>query len=1147
MRKPSEKLEAIFEAALALETEAQRADYLNRACPDLELRREVDSLLAAHQNPDSVFAEKTARMEVLPSEGVGTVIGRYKLLEKLGEGGFGSVWLSEQKEPVRRKVALKLIKPGMDTQQVVARFEAERQALALMDHPNIAKVLDAGTTNTGRPYFVMELVRGVAITKFCDENKLVNRERLDLFIKVCHAVQHAHQKGIIHRDLKPSNVLVTLHDGVAVPKVIDFGIAKAMQQPLAEKTVFSQFQQFLGTPAYISPEQSAMSGLDIDTRSDIYSLGVLLYELLTGGTPFDPKTLLQAGFDEMRRIIREKEPPRPSTRLSTLNQEALVNLAKLRHVEAPKLIRLLRGDLDWIVMKALEKDRTRRYETANGLAADIERHLKNEPVGARPPSTAYRIQKFVSRNKGTVLAGVVVAAALLLGAVVSLWQAREARAARHDALHHLYIANLNVIQRDYEQGNLQHMKRLLETTQSHPQRGFEWYYWQRRIHQEVQTFRGHTGPLRGIALSPDGRFAATASAADLPGPNCKLWDLATGRELLSFDLPYHGRAVAFSPDSQRLAVGGGGRMFVWDIAARRELFSLTNRFTNFGEPKSPTNAPTWSLAYSPDGQQIAVGLYMAPAILIADANTGQVQAELGDGTTNLFNVASLAFSPDGSKLAASVLADGAVGVWDLATLRLLHRLPVATHQLWQLGFDPTGRRLVTAHFIEGAARVWNLDPGTLEKVLDGHIKPLQCALFSPRGDRIYTAGWDGQVRIWDAVSYQEIGRLPKGHTLGIISMDVSRDGRYIVTGSWDGEAKLWDTTRLDEPPTFRTAFWPDYPRELWRFFGVLRGPYVTLSPASNAGLILALAPTNQVVVWDFATQRELFRIDTGHRGGVSALAVAPDLRRLATGSEDGSVFVWDARDGTKLFALEGHTNKLIAVAFSRDARRIITATADNEGKVRVCDALGRLVRTLAVGREISGISIAPDQPWLALGVNDGWSEIWNFATGRRIHTLPNRTGGTFNFAWSPDGRRVASAGWDKVTRVWEVSSGKLLVECVGHTFPVWCVAFSPDGTRLLTGSMDRTAKVWDATSGRELLTLSGHTEDVHSVAWAGDGRQIVTGSDDQTMKIWEAASVEDVANWEAEEAEAETRLVRSPSPEQTAFVTGGATTAKTPR
>ena len=371
------------------------------------------------------------------AERLGARIGRYKLLEQIGEGGFGVVWMAEQEEPVRRRVALKIIKPGMDTREVVARFEAERQALAMMEHPNIASVFDGGATETGLPYFVMELVKGVPITTYCDTRQLTTRERLELFLEVCQAVQHAHQKGIIHRDLKPSNILVTVKDDRALPKVIDFGVAKATQAQLTEKTLFTRLNQWIGTPEYMSPEQAGLGRLDVDTRSDIYSLGVLLYELLTGRPPFDPEKLRAAGYDAVMRTIREDEPPKPSTRLGTLAEDEMNAVAAMRRSEPAKLNRLLRGDLDWIVMKALEKDRQRRYETPGSLAADLQRHLDYEPVLARPPGTFYQLQKAWRRNKVWFTAAAVVATALTLGIAVSTWQAVRATRAEAMAMQRL--------------------------------------------------------------------------------------------------------------------------------------------------------------------------------------------------------------------------------------------------------------------------------------------------------------------------------------------------------------------------------------------------------------------------------------------------------------------------------------------------------------------------------------------------------------------------------------------------------------------------------------------------------------------------------------------------------------------------------------
>jgi tRNA A-37 threonylcarbamoyl transferase component Bud32/tetratricopeptide (TPR) repeat protein len=453
--QPSREEQIVNAVLSQFATREERAACLKVACVgDAALLQRVEALLQAHDqagnSPDPDVTVKSAPSSNPPvadplNEKPGDRIGRYKLLQEIGEGGMGSVWMAEQEVPVRRRVALKVVKLGMDTRQVIARFEAERQALALMNHPNIAKVLDAGATDTGRPFFVMELVRGVPITEYCDQNNLSTQRRLDLFIPVCKAIQHAHQKGIIHRDIKPSNILVTLHDGVPVPKVIDFGIAKAVDQPLTEKTLFTRFEQFMGTPAYMSPEQAEMSGLDIDTRSDIYALGVLLYELLTGKPPFDPDTLVKSGVDAMRKTIREVEPPRPSTRLSTLAAADLTAIAKKRGTEPARLSALVRGDLDWIVMKCLEKDRTRRYETANDLAVEVQRYLDNEPVAARPPSTAYRFQKAFRRHKLVFAAGAAVFAVLILGVIgttVGFVRAERQRRVA-EAAQHLAQANFD--------------------------------------------------------------------------------------------------------------------------------------------------------------------------------------------------------------------------------------------------------------------------------------------------------------------------------------------------------------------------------------------------------------------------------------------------------------------------------------------------------------------------------------------------------------------------------------------------------------------------------------------------------------------------------------------------------------------------------
>ena len=728
MTEPPDRELAVFSAARRLPV-GERAAYLEEACAgDASLRRRLEELLKASEEV-GVFLESplatppgpggTVRLPILPSEKPGDWIGRYKLLQQIGEGGCGVVYMAEQEEPVRRRVALKVIKLGMDTKSVIARFEAERQALALMDHPNIAKVLDAGATDAGRPYFVMELVRGIKITDYCDQNNLPTRERLDLFIQVCRAIQHAHQKGIIHRDIKPSNILVTVNDAVPVPKVIDFGIAKATTGlRLTDKTVFTAFEQFIGTPAYMSPEQAMMTSLDIDTRSDIYSLGVLLYELLIGETPFSSEELLGVGLDAMRRVLREKDPVRPSAKLSTLTHADRTAIALHRQSEPPKLFRLIRGDLDWIVMKCLEKERSRRYETANALAREVERYQTNEPIVARPPSQVYRLGKMVRRNKLAFGGGAVLAVALLLGLGGTSWQAVRATHARQRADEQRRRADLSAeAERREREAALREARRAnAALSESLTTEGD-------RLVREKEMCRALAYFARALRINSSNSVAATRIVSLLNQCN---FPLPIVRERMAVP------AVRFPTptNSPRLELRGKS---VVDTRSGKEL----SRLQLDGEDSLLADVP---LVFSPNGKVVA--FYTHYQVGVFSTETGErIMPSIRRSTPYCTPV----FTPDSRHL---IIGTSVVQVWDIAAKRAVFTSDDLATSIFTMALSPEGRLLAT-YYRDREVQIWN--------VLSGEAASESFAAGAPDGTWVGFR-WGATATYLATAQYEPLGK-----------------------------------------------------------------------------------------------------------------------------------------------------------------------------------------------------------------------------------------------------------------------------------------------------------------------------------------------------------------------------------------------------
>jgi WD40 repeat protein/serine/threonine protein kinase len=1152
-------VEAIFFAALEKGTPAERVAYLDAACgDDNNLRQRVDRLLAAHPQVGS-FLEPPAREEIgaaeaptiaprenspaglgqteaapyeSPEEDVGAVIaGKYKLLETLGQGGMGAVFMAQQTQPVKRLVALKLIKLGMDSRQVLARFEAERQALALMDHPNIAKVLDAGTTDSGRPFFVMELVKGVPITRFCDERQLSPRQRLELFIPVCQAIQHAHQKGIIHRDIKPTNVLVALYDDRAVPKVIDFGVAKAAGLQLTDASLMTGFGSVVGTPEYMSPEQAQLNQLDIDTRSDVYALGVLLYELLTGTTPIDRKRLGQGALFEVLRIIREEEPLRPSTRLST--SDALASIAATRKTEPAKLTKLMRGELDWIVMKCLEKDRSRRYETANGLAHDIERYLHDEVVEAQPPTASYRLRKFASKHRAALTTAATIVLLLAAGVLVSSWQAVQAARSRDRAIQAereanrqriasdeakqealnaerkaldakaeadrqrdqvsltAYASGMQLAQRAWEENDVVRARELLEEVPKEAAgrklRGFEWYYLSRLCHSELRTLKGHAARLiHSVAFSPDGQRLASASYDE----TVRIWDCATGEELLSL-MGHAGpvTSVAFSPDGQRLASGSfDNTVRIWDSATGKEVFSLK------------ANADgVWRVTFSPDGQYLASGSG-DKMIKIWDSATGKELSSLKGNEIvrrNDNTGTSFAFSPDGQYL-ASGSGDKMVKVWESATGKEVSSFKGHDNQVTSVAFSPDGQRLASGSD-DQTVRIWDRATGKQLFVLKDHFPIMEVFGFSADGRRLAswsrsglgslsptdTEGYGDTVRIWDSSTGKELfaHKVPYGSLLGFA---FTPDGQRLASRDGNKTVKIWD---IGSGGSGKPISLKGHAAQVWS---------VAFSPDGER---LASGSTNGTVkLWDITTDKEVFSLGSPPGYGESWQSIGD--QRVPFESYNKVVKIWDRVSGKELDFLKYHAHRVTSLASSPDGQRLASASMD--GTVKIWDNAtdNELFSLKGHSGPVSSVTFSRDGKRLASASMDSTVKIWDSATGKVQFTLNGHAGPVYDVAFSPDSRYLASGSYDRTVKIWDSTIGKALFSLKGHVGTVTRVAFSPDGQRLASGSDDNTVKIWDSATGKELFSLKGHLDFVQSLAFSPDGQRLASGSWDRTVKIW---------------------------------------------
>jgi WD40 repeat protein/serine/threonine protein kinase len=1085
-------------------------------------------LLAVGEEESRTDSEKrvatTASLHSV-TERAGGQIGRYKLLRVLGEGGMGIVYLAEQEEPVKRQVALKVIKPGMDSKQVIARFDAEQQALALMDHPHIAQVYDAGLAPSGRPYFVMEYVKGIPVTEHCDKYKLTIEERLHLFLHVCEAIRHAHQKGIIHRDLKPSNILVTIEGNEAIPKVIDFGVARAISQPLTERTLYTEQGQLVGTPEYMSPEQVEMSNQDIDTRADIYSLGVVLYELIAGVLPFDPQTLREGGFDHIRKVICEEDPKTPSTRLSKTSVEESAEFARRRRTSTKALQRKLHGDLDWITLKAMEKDRTRRYGSAGEFAADIVRHLNDEPVTAGRPSVTYRLGKFVRRHRVVVAAGAVVAVVLVLGSLVSTWEAIQATRAQREqsrlrlqaeaqglfARQNAYAADMSLAQQALDASNLGRAVDLLNRHRPRPGeqdlRGWEWrYLWQFCQSDAEFTLCEFPEAVRSIGVSPDGKWLALYGHHGM----ARLWDIAARKEIAPIQEGGAGMfgGLVSSPRGDLLALSADkGVVRLWDVRTRTDRAHL--------------QCPDWPkpLAFSADGKRLAtlapvasseweVALWDVDTARLVTKFTAKVDIELWQGRNTL--------SSDGGFVAIGG-RDGRIRLWETETGKeLLPPISAYPENITALAISPDESLLASgAGYSDTTIKLWEVKSGNQVACLRGHTDMISGLVFSPDGKMLASASADQTIRLWDVEKKQPVGVL-RGHRSGVLSVAFLLDGKTLVSGDADGEVCFWSTRPKPRQESFvmrPISFRVDRPASLegGRVSLIyLCGRNAAFSMDSKS--FVTLDRDGMVVRWDMATVEPVGAL-TALGASNDAMLFSPDGRLLVVMDSAGVIKVWDWVGQRLTTSFVGHSmepsrGQASLWAFTSDGRILVSGTAT--GTVKLWDvASWKAVADWQMMHAWAwSAALSLDGRTLFTGHQDGTVAVTDLATGRELQAIPAHKGNVGGLASSPDGRLMASASNDGLIVLWDTATRKELARLRrGFQEGANSISFSPDGRRLAIGKSDKeVVKVWDLVTQREVLTLPGQGRVFCYTKFSPDGNMILAISDEGNLHLWRAPS-----------------------------------------